>query len=490
MATKDKILEAENMAFFGTKCVEGKGIGVVVLTGPKTIIGRIANLAQSAVQGETTLAVDLERFMKLIALFAVTLGVVFFCIAFVYNADLVANFVYAIGIIVANVPEGLLITLTITLAATANRLAENNVLVKNLQAVETLGSTSCICSDKTGTLTQNRMAPAHVFVGRKEYDCSMAADEYQDELKKGKNMKELDYMNSELFKKFTKYLALCSAVELAEPDDDEIYRQIARDLKVANPKSISKEIFETNRQSAVDTLIKATLCKDRKTMFGNPTEAGMIKLVASFQDYKQIREESPLIFEIPFSSALKYNLMIRKIVDPATKKFVKYIVLMKGAAERVLCRCNKIDNGEAIVDKTDELNDMIDKKNTEYASRGERVLGLAFLELDPEQFPESTKFIGQGEKHNVPTTNLVFFGLMSLMDPPRTGVEKSVDRCREAGIKVIMVTGDQPETAKAIAFQCHIITDLSYEYHNMINAGMPQEEAETKCNVSELFNYI
>eukprot|EP01022_Parablepharisma_sp_SALTPOND_P013693 TRINITY_DN183_c0_g1_i6.p3 TRINITY_DN183_c0_g1~~TRINITY_DN183_c0_g1_i6.p3 ORF type:complete len:550 (+),score=80.48 TRINITY_DN183_c0_g1_i6:11208-12857(+) len=463
------------MAFFGTNCEEGHGKAVVVLTGPRTIMGRIATLAQSAEQGETTLSADLHRFMKLIATIAVTLGILFFAFGFIYETNLVVNFIYAIGIIVANVPEGLLITLTITLAATANRLGENNVLVKNLQAVETLGSTSCICSDKTGTLTQNRMSPAHAFISCEEFNCAFGKDEYEQFLREGREVEKIEYEHP-MMQKFAKYLAMCSTAELADPTDLEIRASIAREMGLHSASEVPEAEFNKRKEEVKQKLLQETLWKDRKAVSGNATEVGMVKFISSFINYRKCRDEFNEAFGIPFNSALKYNLVIKEVVDESGD-FMKHLVLMKGAAEKVVLRCNKVDINGTVVEMTEDKRKLIDQKNNEYASHGERVLGLAYLDLNPEQYPKGVKFISEGEDKNVPTTGLVFLGLMSLMDPPRIDVEKSVDKCRNAGIKVIMVTGDQPETAKAIAHKCHIITNLDYEYGNMLASGFSHEEA-------------
>jgi sodium/potassium-transporting ATPase subunit alpha len=156
---------------------------------------------------------------------------------------------------------------------------------------------------------------------------------------------------------------------------------------------------------------------------------------------------------------------------------------MKGAAERVLLRCDKIDTGNGILPMTEENRKAINNMNNEYASNGERVLGLAYLDLKSAEYPENINFSAEGPQKNVPTSELVFLGLISLKDPPRDGVEKSVDKCRDAGIKVIMITGDQPETAKSIAHQCHILTNLENEYGALMAKGMSREEAEAKCTV-------
>jgi P-type E1-E2 ATPase len=154
-------------------CTAGEGTGICFKTGDSTVIGQIANLASSAESAETPLSIEIERFIKIITAVAVTLGVTFFVFAAIRGYDIITNLVFMIGIIVANVPEGLLATVTVSLALTAQRMAGKYVLVKNLESVETLGSTSCICSDKTGTLTQNRMTVSHMYYNRQIIDASV-----------------------------------------------------------------------------------------------------------------------------------------------------------------------------------------------------------------------------------------------------------------------------------------------------------------------------
>jgi len=160
------IMETHNACFFGTQCTEGRGEGICIKTGDNTVIGSIANLASEAEVKETPLSNEIERFVHIISGIAFILGIVFFGIGLT-RFDIIDCMVFAIGIIVANVPEGLLATVTVSLTVTATRMAGQMVLVKNLESVETLGSTSCICSDKTGTLTQNRMTVSHMFFNRR-----------------------------------------------------------------------------------------------------------------------------------------------------------------------------------------------------------------------------------------------------------------------------------------------------------------------------------
>lgn len=164
-----KILETKNVAFFGTLCKEGNGTGIVCQTGDDTVIGAIAGMADGAEAGLTPIRRELNAFIKMITIIALTLGVIFFVGGFARGYTLIQNLVFAIGIIVANVPEGLLATITVSLTVAAGKLAKKKVLVKNLESVETLGSTNCICSDKTGTLTQNKMTIANMFYDLKIY---------------------------------------------------------------------------------------------------------------------------------------------------------------------------------------------------------------------------------------------------------------------------------------------------------------------------------
>lgn len=156
-------LETKNLAFFGTLCKEGCGKGIVIFTGDRTVIGQIANLASSAGAGLSPLRQELDRFILIIAIIALVIGGIFFILGFIVGYNAITNLIFAVGIIVGFVPEALLATVTVALTLTAKKLAGEKVLVKNLEGVETLGSTSCICSDKTGTLTQNKMTVEHLW---------------------------------------------------------------------------------------------------------------------------------------------------------------------------------------------------------------------------------------------------------------------------------------------------------------------------------------
>lgn len=182
----EKIFESKNVAFFGCQCTAGVGYGICFKTGDQTFIGKIAGLTSSAESPETPLSIEIHRFILIISGVAVFLGLTFFIFGVFYGYSFITNMVFAIGIIVANVPEGLLATVTVSLALTAQRMATKFVLVKNLESVETLGSTSCICSDKTGTLTMNKMTVSHAFFSRQQVDCGTNYQAYTRNLEKQK----------------------------------------------------------------------------------------------------------------------------------------------------------------------------------------------------------------------------------------------------------------------------------------------------------------
>ncbi|VDQ10183.1 unnamed protein product [Trichobilharzia regenti] len=175
--TNDNPLETKNLAFFSTNAVDGTCRGIVICTGDRTVMGRIANLASGLELGETPIHKEISHFIHIITAVAVFLGVSFFIIAFILGYHWLEAVIFLIGIIVANVPEGLLATVTVCLTLTAKRMASKNCLVKNLEAVETLGSTSTICSDKTGTLTQNRMTVAHMWFDNTIFDADTTEDQ-------------------------------------------------------------------------------------------------------------------------------------------------------------------------------------------------------------------------------------------------------------------------------------------------------------------------
>ncbi|XP_006989155.1 sodium/potassium-transporting ATPase subunit alpha-1 [Peromyscus maniculatus bairdii] len=405
--TNENPLETRNIAFFSTNCVEGTARGIVVYTGDRTVMGRIATLASGLEGGQTPIAEEIEHFIHLITGVAVFLGVSFFILSLILEYTWLEAVIFLIGIIVANVPEGLLATVTVCLTLTAKRMARKNCLVKNLEAVETLGSTSTICSDKTGTLTQNRMTVAHMWFDNQIH--------------------EADTTENQSGVSFDKTSATWFA--------------LSRIAGLCN-----RAVFQANQENL--PILK-------RAVAGDASESALLKCIeVCCGSVMEMREKYSKIVEIPFNSTNKYQLSIHK--NPNTSE-PKHLLVMKGAPERILDRCSSIllHGKEQPLD--DELKDAFQNAYLELGGLGERVLGFCHLLLPDEQFPEGFQF--DTDEVNFPVDNLCFVGLISMIDPPRAAVPDAVGKCRSAGIKVIMVTGDHPITAKAIAKGVGIISE-------------------------------
>jgi len=377
-------------------------------------MGRIAGLASGLESGDTPIAKEIQHFIHIITGVAVFLGVSFFIIAFILGYHWLDAVIFLIGIIVANVPEGLLATVTVCLTLTAKRMASKNCLVKNLEAVETLGSTSTICSDKTGTLTQNRMTVAHMWLDDKLESVDTTED--QSGSSTYKDLPTWTYLQ--------RIACLCNRAE-----------------------------FKTG-QSGINIL--------KREVNGDASEAAILKcteiaLKAANQDagVMGFRAKNKKVCEIPFNSANKYQVSIHEQGDGDS-----HILVMKGAPERILDRCSTIMINGKEETITQHWKDQYNRAYLEMGGLGERVLGFCDFELDKDQYPKGFPF--NNDDPNFPLTGLRFIGLMSMIDPPRAAVPDAVNKCRDAGIKVIMVTGDHPITAKAIARQVGIIRKDTY----------------------------
>merc|ERR1712115_760326 len=409
--TNENPLETRNLAFFSTNAVEGTCVGMVVNIGDNTVMGRIAGLASGLGSGQTPIAKEIEHFIHIITGVAVFLGVSFFII----------------GIIVANVPEGLLATVTVCLTLTAKRMAAKNCLVKNLEAVETLGSTSCICSDKTGTLTQNRMTAAHMWFDNK----------------------------------------------ITEADTTEQQTGVGFNKNAAGWKTLERVACLCNRAEWQGTIDPSKSVMTREVS-GDASEAAILKCTElSKGDVMEYRARNRKVCEIPFNSQNKFQVSIHETEDPNEKR---YLLVMKGAPERILERCATIVVDGTERPLTQEWKNSFEAAYMELGELGERVLGFCDFMLDEKQFPKNYPF--DPDTENFPLTGLRFVGLMSMIDPPRAAVPDAVSKCRSAGIKVIMVTGDHPITAKAIARNVGIITEKSFTVEDLA--------AKRKCNVKDV----
>merc|ERR1712032_980594 len=405
--THENPLETKNLAFFSTNAVEGTAVGMVVNIGDNTVMGRIAGLASGLEGGQAPIAKEIEHFIHIITGVAVFLGVTFFIIAFILGYNWLDAVIFLIGIIVANVPEGLLATVTVCLTLTAKRMAAKNCLVKNLEAVETLGSTSCICSDKTGTLTQNRMTVAHMWFDNK----------------------------------------------IVEADTSEDQSGSAFDKSAAGWKTLERVAMLCNRAEFKGGQDQVSILK--REVNGDASEAAILKCTELTNgNVMEYRAKNKKLVEIPFNSTNKFQVSVHETSDPSDKRA---LLVMKGAPERILQRCSTIviDGQERAL--TEDWKNAFETAYMELGGLGERVLGFCDFMLPEDKYPAGYPY--DADEENFPLEGLRFVGLMSMIDPPRAAVPDAVLKCRSAGIKVIMVTGDHPITAKAIARSVGIISE-------------------------------
>jgi len=367
----------------------------------------------------------------------VFLGVTFFIIAFILGYHWLDAVIFLIGIIVANVPEGLLATVTVCLTLTAKRMASKNCLVKNLEAVETLGSTSTICSDKTGTLTQNRMTVAHMWFD----DAIAEADTSEDQ--SGKSA----YKTKPGWGPLERCAALCNRAEF-------------------KPGEGTKPVL-------------------KREVNGDASEAAILKCTElSIGDVMGFRAKYKKVCEIPFNSTNKYQVSIHEYPEGDSV----HLLVMKGAPERILDRCSSILVNGQEHQLTAEWKEKFETAYMELGGLGERVLGFCDFALPKGDYPTGYPF--NQDDVNFPIEGLRFVGLMSMIDPPRAAVPDAVTKCRSAGIKVIMVTGDHPITAKAIAKSVGIISadnmtveDIAAAKNKDVNQLTKEEQREAHAAV-------
>uniref|UniRef100_A0A670IKN5 Sodium/potassium-transporting ATPase subunit alpha n=1 Tax=Podarcis muralis TaxID=64176 RepID=A0A670IKN5_PODMU len=407
--THESPLETRNIAFFSTMCLEGTATGIIINTGDRTIIGRIASLASGVENEKTPIAIEIEHFVDIIAGLAIFFGATFFVVAMVIGYPFLKAMVFFMAIVVAYVPEGLLATVTVCLSLTAKRLARKNCVVKNLEAVETLGSTSVICSDKTGTLTQNRMTVSHLWFDNQIH----TADTTEDQ--SGQSFDQ----SSETWRALCKVVSLCNRAFFKSGQDS-----------VPVPKRI---------------------------VIGDASETALLKFSEiTLGNVMEYRDRYKKACEIPFNSTNKFQLSIHELDDPRDQR---YLMVMKGAPERILERCSTIMIKGQELPLDEQWKEAFQTAYMDLGGLGERVLGFCHLYLPQSEFPRGYNF--DSDEMNFPTSGLCFAGLISMIDPPRATVPDAVMKCRTAGIRVIMVTGDHPITAKAIAASVGIISEGS-----------------------------
>jgi magnesium-transporting ATPase (P-type) len=379
--------DQRNMAFMGTAVVNGRARGVVVATGSRTVLGLIARDVQEIVVTKSPLQEKIDRFAQAIGIIVLVAASLLFLIGILVGESAKDMFMTAVAATVATVPEGLPIVVTIALAIGVSRMAQRHAIIRKLPAVETLGSTTVICTDKTGTLTKNEMTVTQVYDGQKLYEITGGGYEPEGEiLEEGRSVKaEADRQLSLLFR----IGLLCNESKVIE--EGGVYK--------------------------VD---------------GDPTEGALI--VAAMKAGLILEEERarfPQLFIIPFESERGFMATLHRDGD-------RNLLFVKGAPEKLLDLCS-----ECWFEAWKEVPRVADH----FAREGLRVLGMAYKEIPPAQTEITMEDLKSG---------LVFAGLQGMIDPPRPEAVEAVAGCKQAGIRVVMITGDHAVTALAIAKQLGI----------------------------------
>ena len=368
--------DRKNMAFSSSMVTYGRGKGIVVATGMKTEVGKIADMINQVEDTETPLQKKLNGLGKTLGIACLVICAIIFLVGIAYGKEPVDMFMTAVSLAVAAIPEGLAAVSTIVLAIGMQRMARKNAIVKKLPAVETLGSASVICSDKTGTLTQNKMTVKKLFYNSMIYDI--------DNVDRNDILEKLIYANM-----------LCNDTKMTENGE----------------------------------------------LAGDPTETALTDMGIKLGYEISIGEKNPRKKELPFDSDRKLMTTVNKVGE-------KYIVYTKGGVDEILSRCISIETINGIKTNLDEYKIEIYKQNEEMAKNALRVLACAYKVLD--------KIPTDEEMQNI-ENDLIFIGMCGMIDPPRVEVKVAIEKCKSAGIKTVMITGDHKITAMAIAKELGIL---------------------------------
>jgi potassium/sodium efflux P-type ATPase len=387
------LMEAPNLVFAGTFVTSGSGLVVVAATGGATRLGTISRLTGEVVRRPTPLRLQMNQAVRIIAVLAVSFGAVFFGVSTSLGMTTRDGFLFAVGVIVALVPEGLLPTLSLSLAMSATRMAKRGALVRRLESVETLGSTNIICTDKTGTITTNQMTVSDLVLAGRRYTTTGAGYDPTGVILNADGQ-PVDGDDKSDVQLFLRIAALCGDARVEERDG-------------------------------------------RWQCSGDPTEGALLVAAIKGGLERDTQEQAtPRVREFPFESNRQRMSTIHLLPSG------RHEVLTKGSPESILSLCQRVRvNGNASQLGDNEKRDVLSAADS-LAIKGLRVLAFARQETDgiPNTAAEAE-------------TEMEFLGLVGMADPVRPEVPVAIARCQRAGIKVIMVTGDHPATAMSVAKQ-------------------------------------
>ena len=399
--TRDKAyLDSQNMVFMSTSVAKGQGKAVVSATGMNTQFGKIANLTQTVREETSPLHQEIERMAKYDFVLAVAVGAAFFVASILgLHLDFVTSILFMIGVMISLFPEGLQVTVSSALAINVLKMVKQNVLVKRLSAVQTLGSVTVICTDKTGTITKGEMTVEKLWVKNQTVDVTGLG--YKPEGDFTINGKILNQNESSQIERLLEVTALCNGAKIEPPSD-------------------------RNRNW---------------TVIGDPTDGALI--VAALKSHlivDNVLKEKPMVDIIPFSFMRKRMTTIHQLNG-------EIYVYTKGAPRSILSLCTKILVNNRTESLTGENLQVVESKISEFAREGLRVIAAAYRVLPKERYSKDYS-----------EQDMTFVGLAAMLDPPRLEVRQAVEKARQAGIKTVIITGDYGPTAEVIAREVNIIT--------------------------------
>ncbi|MBI4699423.1 MAG: cation-transporting P-type ATPase [Nitrospirae bacterium] len=430
-------LDSTNIVFAGTHVVSGSGKAVAFATGMSTEFGKIAHLTGGIEERLSPLQKEIIRVTKIVAVIAITTGILFFSLGFFMGRGFWLNFLFAVGIIIANVPEGLLPTVTLSLAMGSQRMAKKKALIKNLNSVETLGSVTVICTDKTGTLTQNKMEVQKVWTLQKKgsgLPAGHAGVKGQVDTTRSRESGEEDRNKSSHDMLMTAAYLCNNAVYDGEkykgdPTETALLKSAREALGDIKAERVYDIPFDSERK------MMTTVHKGPSRYDSLPR--GQVDTTRS-RGVKSIRL-------VPEGSSEK-EIYLHEPIAPQTLEPFHYISFTKGALETVLPLCDNILSGSGLKTINEDDKNSVTQAYHSMMDEGLRVIAFAYKENSSNSL-----------NSDAIETNLIFVGLMGLEDPPRPEVPDAINKCKEAGIKVIMITGDASRTAIAIAKQIGLV---------------------------------
>lgn len=396
----ESYIDAPNLVFMSTSVAKGGGRAVVFATGMNTKFGQIAGLTLQIEDEQSPLQKEIAYTAKIDFISAISVGMIFFLLSFLWlHLTVFSSILFMIGVMVACVPEGLQVTVSSALAINVVKMAKENVLVKRLSSVQTLGSVTIICTDKTGTITKGEMTATKVWVANKVIDISGVGYAPVGDFTVNRN--PLEESEAQNLEKLLEISALCNSAKIEPPND-------------------RNKLWST---------------------IGDPTDGALLVAATKYGlNMQSLLAQKPLIRVIPFNSTTKWMGTIHQNGDMK-------LVYIKGATRSILFMCNRI----LVNGKTEELTDqnvrMIETRIREFATTGLRVIAIAYNEMSREEDFEAGDI----------NQTMIFVGLVAMKDPPRPEVRQAVRLAKQAGIETVIITGDYGPTAEAIASEVDIV---------------------------------